>query len=96
MALAGIVIGAAIILAGTVLHNSVAAGKPTGLSENGGLNFWMGQCDVHDVETETQPETSPSASATQSGRNWGGEAATTSRDPWYGTKGSSTSWDAVR
>jgi hypothetical protein len=33
------------------LHNSAAAGKPTGLSENAGLNFWMGQCDVHDVKT---------------------------------------------
>ncbi|HEX5848785.1 MAG TPA: glycosyltransferase family 39 protein [Rubrobacter sp.] len=51
MALIGIVAGAAVILAGTVVHNSAAAGKPTGLSENGGLNFWMGQCDVHDVET---------------------------------------------
>jgi 4-amino-4-deoxy-L-arabinose transferase-like glycosyltransferase len=48
---AGIVVGTAVILAGTVLHNSAAAGKPTGLSENAGLNFWMGQCDVHDVET---------------------------------------------
>src|ERR671910_707713 len=51
MALAGIVVGTAVILAGTVLHNSAAAGKPTGLSENAGLNFWMGQCDVHDVTT---------------------------------------------
>jgi hypothetical protein len=34
-----------------VLHNSAAAGKPTGLSENAGLNFWMGQCDVHNVKT---------------------------------------------
>ena len=51
LALAGIVAGAAIILAGTVLHNSAAAGKLTGLSENAGLNFWMGQCDVHDVKT---------------------------------------------
>jgi 4-amino-4-deoxy-L-arabinose transferase-like glycosyltransferase len=49
--LAGIVVGTTIILAGTVLYNSVAAGKPTGLSENAGLNFWIGQCDVHDVET---------------------------------------------
>ena len=51
MALTGIVAGAAIILAATVLHNSAAAGKPTGISENGGLNFWMGQCDVHGVTT---------------------------------------------
>ena len=51
MALGGIVTGAAIILAGAVLHNSVAADKLTGLSENGGLNFWIGHCDVHDVTT---------------------------------------------
>src|SRR5918994_6525159 len=51
LALTGIVAGTAVILTGTVLHNSAAAGKPTGLSENAGLNFWMGQCDVHDVET---------------------------------------------
>ncbi len=51
LALAGIVAGSALILAGTALHNSAAAGKPTGLSENAGLNFWIGQCDVHDVTT---------------------------------------------
>jgi 4-amino-4-deoxy-L-arabinose transferase-like glycosyltransferase len=51
LALAGILAGSALILAGTVLHNSAAAGKPTGLSENAGLNFWMGHCDVHDVTT---------------------------------------------
>jgi 4-amino-4-deoxy-L-arabinose transferase-like glycosyltransferase len=51
LALTGIVIGSAVIMTGTVLHNSVAAGKPTGISENAGLNFWMGQCDVHDVTT---------------------------------------------
>jgi len=54
--LAGIVGGTAVILAGTVLHNSAAAGKPTGLSENAGLNFWIGHCDVHDVTTvDTDP-----------------------------------------
>jgi 4-amino-4-deoxy-L-arabinose transferase-like glycosyltransferase len=51
MVLGGIVAGAAIILVGAVLHNSAAADKPTGLSENGGLNFWIGHCDVHDVTT---------------------------------------------
>ncbi|MDQ3498197.1 MAG: glycosyltransferase family 39 protein [Actinomycetota bacterium] len=51
MALTGIVAGSALILAGTALHNSAAAGKPTGLSENAGLNFWIGHCDVHDVTT---------------------------------------------
>ena len=51
LALTGIVAGTAVILAGIVLHNSVAAGKPTGLSENAGLNFWIGHCNVHDVST---------------------------------------------
>ena len=51
LALTGIVAGSALILAGTVLHNSAAAGKPTGLSENAALNFWIGHCDVHDVTT---------------------------------------------
>ncbi len=51
IALAGIAAGAAIILGGTVLHNSSAVGKPTGLSENSGLNFWIGHCDAHDVTT---------------------------------------------
>ena len=52
LALTGIVAGSALILAGTALYNSsAAADKPTGLSENAGLNFWIGQCDVHDVTT---------------------------------------------
>jgi 4-amino-4-deoxy-L-arabinose transferase-like glycosyltransferase len=51
LALTGIVAGSALILASTALYNSAAAGKPTGLSENAGLNFWIGQCDVHDVTT---------------------------------------------
>jgi 4-amino-4-deoxy-L-arabinose transferase-like glycosyltransferase len=51
LALTGIVVGSVVILAGTVLHNSAAAGKPTGLSENAALNFWIGHCDVHDVTT---------------------------------------------
>ena len=51
LVLGGIVVGTAVVLAGAVLHNSVAADKPTGLSENAGLNFWIGQCDVHDVTT---------------------------------------------
>ncbi len=51
LTLAGIVAGSALILTCTALYNSAAAGKPTGLSENAGLNFWIGQCDVHDVTT---------------------------------------------
>jgi 4-amino-4-deoxy-L-arabinose transferase-like glycosyltransferase len=51
LVLGGIVAGTAVVLAGAVLHNSAAADKPTGLSENAGLNFWIGHCDVHDVTT---------------------------------------------
>jgi 4-amino-4-deoxy-L-arabinose transferase-like glycosyltransferase len=51
LVLSGIVAGTAFILVGTVLHNSVAVGKLTGLSENAGVNFWIGHCDVHDVTT---------------------------------------------
>src|SRR5215204_7114222 len=51
LTLTGIVAGSALILASTALYNSAAAGKPTGLSENAGLNFWIGHCDVHDVTT---------------------------------------------
>ena len=50
-ALIGVVIGATVILGGVVAHNTLAAGKLTGISENGGLNFWMGHCDVHNVTT---------------------------------------------
>ena len=50
-ALMGIVLGTAVILGGVVAYNSDVAGRVTGISENGGLNFWMGHCDVHDVTT---------------------------------------------
>jgi 4-amino-4-deoxy-L-arabinose transferase-like glycosyltransferase len=49
--LASIVIGTICILGAVLLHNSVVAGKPTGLSENSGVNFWMGHCDVRTVTT---------------------------------------------
>jgi 4-amino-4-deoxy-L-arabinose transferase-like glycosyltransferase len=51
LALTGIALGTAVILGSVVVHNSLVAGKLTGLSENSGLNFWMGHCDVHDVTT---------------------------------------------
>jgi 4-amino-4-deoxy-L-arabinose transferase-like glycosyltransferase len=51
LVLAGITAGTAVILAGAVLHNSAAAGKLTGLSENAGVNFWIGHCDVRRVTT---------------------------------------------
>lgn len=50
-ALVGLAVGTAALLSGVVLHNSVATGKPTGLSENSALNFWMGHCDVAEVRT---------------------------------------------
>jgi 4-amino-4-deoxy-L-arabinose transferase-like glycosyltransferase len=59
VALAGIAVGTAVTLGGVVAHNSVVAGKPTGLSENSGLNFWMGHCQVHDVQVfDTSKEVS--------------------------------------
>jgi 4-amino-4-deoxy-L-arabinose transferase-like glycosyltransferase len=48
---AGIIIGTTALLGGVLLHNSVVAEKPTGLSENSGVNFWMGHCDVRTVTT---------------------------------------------
>jgi 4-amino-4-deoxy-L-arabinose transferase-like glycosyltransferase len=49
--LASIVIGTTGVLGALLLHNSVVAGKFTGLSENSGVNFWMGHCDVRTVTT---------------------------------------------
>jgi hypothetical protein len=48
---AGVMVGgaAAVILA-VALFNSSAAGRPTGLSENGGMSFFQGQCDVAFVQ----------------------------------------------
>jgi 4-amino-4-deoxy-L-arabinose transferase-like glycosyltransferase len=43
--------GAAVILGLVALHNSLATGKPTFLSENAGLTFFIGHCDVLSVET---------------------------------------------
>jgi 4-amino-4-deoxy-L-arabinose transferase-like glycosyltransferase len=47
--LTGIMVGTAVVLAGAVLHNSFATDQPTGLSENAGVNFWIGHCDVYSV-----------------------------------------------
>ena len=46
---AAIGIGVAVVLTGVVAHNSEAAGKLTGLSENGGLTFFLGHCDVREL-----------------------------------------------
>ena len=43
--------GAALVLALVVMHNSVAAGALTSVSENSGLTFYLGHCDVHIVRT---------------------------------------------
>lgn len=44
---------AAIPLLGAVALNSAASGRLTGMSSNGGFNFYQGHCDVHTVETRT-------------------------------------------
>jgi 4-amino-4-deoxy-L-arabinose transferase-like glycosyltransferase len=44
---AALALGAALILALVILHNSAAAGRLTGVSENSGLTFYAGHCDVH-------------------------------------------------
>ena len=43
--------GCAILIGAMIVHNSVAAGKPTGMSENSGITFFIGQCQVHTVHT---------------------------------------------
>ena len=50
-AAAAIGVGAAAIIALVIVHNSVAAGKLTFISENSGLVFWGGHCDVRTVRT---------------------------------------------
>jgi hypothetical protein len=50
IAVVGLAFGAGLVLTGIIVHNSVAAGALTGLSENNALVFWMGHCDIHDVQ----------------------------------------------
>ena len=47
--LAIFVVGVAIMVAGAVTHNSLATGQPTGISENTGITFFIGQCEVRTV-----------------------------------------------
>lgn len=47
----GMGLGAALVLALVVLHNTAAVGRPTFISENSGLTFWIGHCDVRLVKT---------------------------------------------
>jgi 4-amino-4-deoxy-L-arabinose transferase-like glycosyltransferase len=49
--LAGFTVGIMLVLLLAVGVNSSAAHRLTGLSENSGLNFWLGHCDVYDVTT---------------------------------------------
>jgi 4-amino-4-deoxy-L-arabinose transferase-like glycosyltransferase len=58
----------AIVIAGAVAHNSAAAGKPTGISENSGLTFFLGQCDVNTVHTAHAHFTVPPAYQQHRGR----------------------------
>jgi 4-amino-4-deoxy-L-arabinose transferase-like glycosyltransferase len=44
--LVGVGVGVALVSAAVVAHNSVAAGKFTGVSENSGLTFFLGHCDA--------------------------------------------------
>lgn len=50
LALTGIALGTGVVLASVLGYNSAAAGRLTGLSENSGMNFWMGHCDVRSVQ----------------------------------------------
>jgi 4-amino-4-deoxy-L-arabinose transferase-like glycosyltransferase len=45
----------AVIAAAVVAHNSLAADKLTGVSENSGLTFFLGHCDARSVRTGTDP-----------------------------------------
>ena len=45
-AVAAIGLGVAAVLVLVMVHNTAAAGKLTLVSENSGLTFWLGQCDV--------------------------------------------------
>jgi 4-amino-4-deoxy-L-arabinose transferase-like glycosyltransferase len=51
LVLAGITTGMGLLILGVVWHNTSAAGKLTGISENGGVTFFLGHCDVHRVYT---------------------------------------------
>ena len=47
--LASLGVGLLAVLAGVVVHNSIAANQLTGLATNGGVNFWFGHCDARQV-----------------------------------------------
>ena len=43
--------GVLLMLALAVVHNSLVVGQLSGISENSGLTFYLGHCDVHAVRT---------------------------------------------
>jgi 4-amino-4-deoxy-L-arabinose transferase-like glycosyltransferase len=49
----------ALVIGGAIAHNSAAAGQLTGISENSGLTFFLGQCDVNTVYVEGAHFTTP-------------------------------------
>ena len=56
-ALAGLAAGAAVVVVGTAAYASAAANKLTVTSENGGITFFIGHCDVRWVYTGRRGET---------------------------------------
>jgi 4-amino-4-deoxy-L-arabinose transferase-like glycosyltransferase len=57
--------GCVLVIGAAVLHNSLAAGEPTGISENSGLTFFIGQCQVHTVRAAGGREFGPPPAAQQ-------------------------------
>jgi hypothetical protein len=51
--------GCALVVAGALLHNSLVADKPTGISENTGVTLFIGQCDVHTVRAANDAQFGP-------------------------------------
>src|SRR5207249_4883190 len=48
---AALAAGVLLLLALAVVHNSLVVGQLSGISENSGLTFYLGHCDVHAVRT---------------------------------------------
>ncbi len=71
-------LGAGLVLAGIVVHNSAAAGKLTGVSESGGINFFQSHCDAHRVDIGGYFYASPVPVALDNGTDY----RFPSRDPW--------------
>lgn len=54
--LAAVGLGALAIVVAVMVHNSAATGRLTGLSENSGVVFFMGHCDVNTVTTGSRDQ----------------------------------------